>query len=474
MVQDVDGKGISHADARELWASAAYDKLKLVASRYNEIISYKQLALHVQDETGIRTNQLITNWIGMMLENVAQRAADAEEPPLTSLCVYVDGTIGPGYERAPKLAPSSTTADIEILAAEHRLLCYQRYAKDLPVDGGAPTLTPMVTMLRRPDATAVGALSWLDDLIARGRLSSSDKVPFKTHVEVARLFGREYGGHQQATISLGESIDVWFPRLYPNDDWDNSLTDDGQVITMRHVRGGKYGSVMDDSTLRGDLITFGHVKAARGRRHYEFVGVFRRDPSASSSEEWVHRRVSETIEFDGIGGFSFRQSDARALHDDQLAEVAEYDPQVVRELEVQLNAGQYRVEDQEGSSRVRGSAQRVFAKAVKDNYGWECAVTGIRTAAFLVASHIVPWSADKEIRIDPTNGICLSTFVDRAFDAGYLEIGPSGRTAVRWDRVRDDPILKVELTKIDDVEIAKPQSSAPDPAKLTRRIMLGL
>ena len=474
MVHDADGKTISHADARELWASAAYDKLKLVASRYNEVISYKQLALHVQDEIGIRTNQLITNWIGMMLENVAQRAADAEEPPLTSLCVYADGTIGPGYERAPKFAPRSTTADIEILAAEHRLLCYQRYAIDLPEDGGAPTLTPMVTMLRRSDATDVDALSWLDDLIARGRLSVGDKVPFKTHVEVARLFGRDYGGHQHATISLGELIDVWFPKLYPNDDWDNLLTDDGQVITMRHVQGGNYGTVMVEPNVRGDLITFGHIKAARGPRRYEFVGVFRRDPSASNPDEWVHRRISETIEFDGIGGFSFRQSGARPLHDDQLAEVAEYDPHIVGELEVQLKAGQYRVEDQEGSNRVRGSAQRVFAKAVKDNYGWECAVTGIRTPAFLIASHIVPWSADKEIRIDPTNGICLSTFVDRAFDAGFLEISASGRTAVRWDRVQDDPILKSELHKIDDVEIATPLSGAPDPLKLSRRIDLGL
>lgn len=474
MVHNADGKVISHAETRELWASAAYDQLKRVASRYNDVISYKQLALHVQDETGIRTNQLITNWIGVILESVAQRAADAEEPPLTALCVYSDGTIGPGYERAPKFAPSIATADIEEQAAEHRLLCYQRYATDLPEDGGVPTLTPMVTMLRRRDATGVGALSWLDDLIAGGRLSVGDKVPFKTHVEVARLFGRDYAGHQQATISLGALIDVWFPKLYSNDDWENSLTHEGRVITMRHVQGGNYGSVLSDPSARGDLITFGQVKAARGARHYEFVGVFRRDPSLSNSEEWVHRRVSETIEFDGIGGFSFSQTGARPLHDDQFAEVAEFDPKLVGELEVQLEAGQYRVEDQEGSSRVRGSAQRVFAKAVKDNYGWECAVTGIRTPAFLIASHIVPWSADKDIRIDPTNGICLSTFVDRAFDAGFLEIRPNGRTSVRWDRVQGDLILKSELQKFDDVEIAKPRSGAPDPAKLARRIEEGL
>ena len=87
-----------------------------------------------------------------------------------------------------------------------------------------------------------------------------------------------------------------------------------------------------------------------------------------------------------------------------------------------------------------------------------------------MASHIVPWSEAKDIRLDPSNGVCLSTFVDRAFDAGYLAITPEGRTAVRWERVTNDPILKLELSKIDDVELAKPDSDPPDPAKLAKRI----
>jgi hypothetical protein len=472
MVQTASGEDITHAEARELWASAAYDKLKSVASRYNDVISYKQLALYVQDATGVNTNQLITNWIGMMLERVAQRAADAEEPPLTSLCVYADGTIGPGYGRAPKFAPVSKTSDIELVAAEHRLLCYRRFATDLPADGGVPTLTPMVTMSRRSDLARSDSPHWLSELIAAGRLTVGDKIPFKTHVEVAQLFGRDFAGHQQATIGLGDRVDVWFPKLYSNNDWENSLSNDGQLLTMRQVLGGKYSSVMAEPTARGDLITFGHIRATRGSPHYEFVGVFRRDPSASSAEQWVHRRISDSVEFDGIGGFAYRKEGARPVNDDQIAEVDAYDPELVQELEAQQQSGNYRVEDQQGSSRVRGSAQRVFAKAVKANYDWECAITGIRTSEFLVASHIVPWSADKDIRTDPTNGICLSTFVDRAFDAGFLEIRPNGRTAVRWERVHNDPILKIELGKIDDVAIAKPKASPPDPLKLARRIEL--
>ena len=34
----------------------------------------------------------------------------------------------------------------------------------------------------------------------------------------------------------------------------------------------------------------------------------------------------------------------------------------------------------------------------------------------LVASHIIPWSENKEERLNPTNGICLSSLYDKAFD----------------------------------------------------------
>ncbi|BAU31654.1 HNH endonuclease [Microcella alkaliphila] len=473
MAQKTDGTEVPRANALQLWADAAYEKLEEVAGHYNDVIAYKDLALHVQAVTGVSTTQLIMNWIGPVLELVARRATDAEEPPLTSLCVHADGTIGIGYERAPKFAPPESLKDVEALAAAHRLLCYRRYAADLPADGGSPTLTPQVSIRRRASDELGANGEWLDALIEKGHLSVNDRVTFSTHVEVAGLFGKQYKGHQAATIRLDPTTEVWFPKLYKNGDWDNSLSDDGGVITMQHVPGGNYGSVMQAAEVRRTVVTFGHIKPKSGPRYYAFLGVFEGDPIASSPTTWIHRQVADAIAFDGIGGLHFELRGARVLHDDQVAEFSDADPALVIEYEARLTSGQYFVDDEVGATRVRGSAQRVFAKAVKESYGWECAVTGIKTPAFLVASHIVPWSVDKNIRIDPSNGICLSTFVDRAFDAGFLEIRSNGRTAVRWERVRDDPILKTELSKIDDVEIAKPQANPPDPTKLIRRIELG-
>jgi putative restriction endonuclease len=43
----------------------------------------------------------------------------------------------------------------------------------------------------------------------------------------------------------------------------------------------------------------------------------------------------------------------------------------------------------------------------------------------LVSSHIVPWSVSEEERLNPENGICLSSLYDRAFDEGLIGINES-------------------------------------------------
>ena len=212
MASRSDGTEVPHGEALAQWASVAYGALKNAAHSYNQVIGYAELSQIVQAETDLWTRMLVPNWIGSVLEIAAQQAADAEEPPLTSLCLHADGTIGDGYERAPKYGQASTAADIELRAAEDRLLCYQRFAADLPSDGGTPTLTPEVELQRRKSNATGDATAWLDRLIRTGSLSVGDRVPFHDHLEVGRLFGRSYKGHQSATIRLDEFTEVWFPE----------------------------------------------------------------------------------------------------------------------------------------------------------------------------------------------------------------------------------------------------------------------
>lgn len=64
--------------------------------------------------------------------------------------------------------------------------------------------------------------------------------------------------------------------------------------------------------------------------------------------------------------------------------------------------------------------QNVFRKIVLANYDNKCALTGIDIPELLVASHIIPWSKNEKERLNPENGICLSSLYDKAFDIGLI------------------------------------------------------
>ena len=64
--------------------------------------------------------------------------------------------------------------------------------------------------------------------------------------------------------------------------------------------------------------------------------------------------------------------------------------------------------------------QNVFRKIVLANYNGKCALTGIDISELLVACHIIPWSENEQERLNPENGICLSSLYDKAFDKGLI------------------------------------------------------
>ena len=64
--------------------------------------------------------------------------------------------------------------------------------------------------------------------------------------------------------------------------------------------------------------------------------------------------------------------------------------------------------------------QNVFRQIVLANYESKCALTGIDLSELLVASHIIPWAENEQERLNPENGICLSSLYDKAFDKGLI------------------------------------------------------
>lgn len=82
--------------------------------------------------------------------------------------------------------------------------------------------------------------------------------------------------------------------------------------------------------------------------------------------------------------------------------------------------------DYTGETRATLVQQRVkqqfFRRAVLSSYGGSCCISGVAESRLLVASHIVPWNADRANRLNPSNGLCLSAIHDKAFDCGLISI----------------------------------------------------
>lgn len=78
------------------------------------------------------------------------------------------------------------------------------------------------------------------------------------------------------------------------------------------------------------------------------------------------------------------------------------------------------VSTKEGKDVVRRVKARVnqdfFREMILLDYETQCCVTGLNVPQVLRASHIVGWAEDKESRLNPANGLCLSATYDAAFD----------------------------------------------------------
>lgn len=81
--------------------------------------------------------------------------------------------------------------------------------------------------------------------------------------------------------------------------------------------------------------------------------------------------------------------------------------------------GNYR--EQQVKTRI---GQYFFRMAVLNAYDNRCCITGLLKPELLIASHIKPWkdSDCNTERTNPSNGLCLNSLHDKAFDRGFITI----------------------------------------------------
>jgi putative restriction endonuclease len=95
-------------------------------------------------------------------------------------------------------------------------------------------------------------------------------------------------------------------------------------------------------------------------------------------------------------------------------------------------------------------------------------IYGMAVPELLVASHIIPWSDDESRRADPTNGLCLNSLYDRAFDRGLITFDEKFRMVVSTVLKKDAPpeFRLVNFVKMEGSKLLLPHRFCPDTSAL--------
>ncbi|CAN5257251.1 hypothetical protein BH09ACT12_BH09ACT12_22220 [soil metagenome] len=144
-----DASEIGQEAAVAAWAVAARPILENAARSYQSVVTQKELAAQVQEDSDVRTRQQIRHWIGDVLAMVTADCASRSEPLLSALCVNALGSVGDNYARDVEAATGVAPTEGDDHAAAQRLACYRQYeAVGLPEDGGFAALTPRLAGTR--------------------------------------------------------------------------------------------------------------------------------------------------------------------------------------------------------------------------------------------------------------------------------------------------------------------------------------
>lgn len=109
--------------------------------------------------------------------------------------------------------------------------------------------------------------------------------------------------------------------------------------------------------------------------------------------------------------------------------------------------------------------QEYFRRVVLNIYNHKCCITGLALDELLIASHIKPWALSDEHseRTNPSNGLCLNAFHDKAFDRGLITFDDRFRMIVS-DKLKDaymDEETRIWIQSYNGKELALPNCFKP-------------
>ena len=133
-----------------------------------------------------------------------------------------------------------------------------------------------------------------DHYIQKGYLDINENVGFLCIRDAFRCFGYNGGHFQKAVWNIkGTTKAVWFPKLYENKDWNNSLSNDLKKIEMVKKDKSKLWEIGDHEWL-----VFAHSKDFLGRIIYKFIGEFHSSKEQSSLFSHIFFRKKTKIKLE--------------------------------------------------------------------------------------------------------------------------------------------------------------------------------
>ena len=134
--------------------------------------------------------------------------------------------------------------------------------------------------------------------IKKGSIDVKDNIVFLNHRDCLKLFGYTSENHYQrawwdkGTKKFNQA--VWFPKLYPNKEWKNVLSQDRSTIFEEKLINGKPVSIKPPpDTMR---IVFAHYKNVFGQTVYKFYGIYKTDFDSTTEFKHVHKRIKTEID----------------------------------------------------------------------------------------------------------------------------------------------------------------------------------
>ena len=136
-------------------------------------------------------------------------------------------------------------------------------------------------------------------------------------------------------------------------------------------------------------------------------------------------------------------------------------------LEEKVEIDEQKWQSRSGRDVIRSVKVRVgqnfFRDAVLNNFDSKCAICGINIPELLRASHIVPWSKNEQARVNPENGLCLSSLYDDAFDKGFIGVNTEYKVilADKLKKRNKEPYFLEYFGEIEGIEIRPPSKFFP-------------